>query len=240
MILIYAQRFQVYYDKDGVFDNVDVCPRIFGDKSNYGCPIDERSQDSDGDGILDKDDKCVYLRGLPEFNGCPDTDKDGISDILDDCPFLKGPQANNGCPVQQAETPVQQNNPVMPNAPVEISINVVEFDLDKSLIRSQYFAMLNKVSNIMLQNPTYKIMLVGHTDFEGSATYNYQLGQRRSMAVRDYLVRNGISPDRVKIMSYGEELPKSSNSSNEGRQRNRRTEIIIMDNYNLPKYDTRN
>ena len=229
------------YDKDGVYDNVDVCPKIFGDVSNYGCPVDERNRDSDSDGILDKDDKCMYLKGLAEFNGCPDTDKDGISDILDDCPFLKGPQANNGCPTQQAEVPVRPNQTTpLPNIPIEISINVVEFDLDKSLIRNKYFAMLNRVSNIMLQNPSYKIMLVGHTDFEGSATYNYQLGQRRSIAVRNFLVKNGISPERINIMSYGEELPKSSNTSNNGRQRNRRTEIIIMDNYNLPKYDTRN
>lgn len=222
------------YDKDGVYDNVDVCPRIYGHPSNYGCPIDERSRDSDGDGILDKDDKCVYLRGLPAFNGCPDTDGDGISDVLDDCPFLKGPEANNGCPVNQAGTTT------LPNNPAEISIDVVEFDLDKSFVRPEYFTMLNRVANIMLQNPSYKIMLVGHTDFEGSATYNYQLGQRRSIAVREFLIKNGVSPERIQVMSYGEELPKKSNTSDDGRQRNRRTEIIIMDNYDLPKYDSRN
>lgn len=225
------------YDKDGVYDNIDVCPRIYGDASNYGCPINDRNLDSDGDGILDKDDKCVYLKGSPELNGCPDSDKDGISNIDDECPFIKGPKANNGCPVQPTSTP-QNNTPVSTNVPTEISIDIVEFDLDKSFIREYYKPMLNRVANIMQQNPSYKIMLVGHTDFEGSATYNYQLGQRRSMAVRDYLIRKGVSPNNIQISSYGEANPKDSNNTNEGRQRNRRTEIIIMDNYNFSKYST--
>ncbi|NJN77613.1 MAG: OmpA family protein [Saprospiraceae bacterium] len=224
------------YDKDGVYDNIDVCPRIYGDAANYGCPIDERNLDSDNDGILDKDDKCVYLKGKPELNGCPDSDEDGISDILDECPFLKGPAANQGCPVKN----VANNNPnTTPNDATEISIDVVEFDLDKSFIRPQYIEMLNRVANIMLQNPSYNIMLVGHTDAAGSAAYNYQLGQRRSMEIRDYLIRQGVSPNRFQIISYGETTPKDSNVDDTGRQRNRRTEIIIMDNY-IIKHDTRN
>lgn len=219
------------YDKDGVYDNIDVCPRIYGEASNYGCPVDDKNRDSDGDGILDKDDKCVYLKGSPELNGCPDSDKDGVSNIDDECPFIKGPKANNGCPIQ-ATTPTNTST----GSPAEISIDIVEFDLDKSFIRPQYKPMLNRAANIMLQNPSYKMMLVGHTDFEGSAAYNYQLGQRRSMAVRDYLILQGVSPNNIQILSYGEANPKDSNNTNDGRQRNRRTEIIIMDNYNIPKY----
>jgi type IX secretion system PorP/SprF family membrane protein len=230
------------YDKDGVFDNIDACPKIYGDAANYGCPLNDKNLDSDGDGVLDKDDKCVYLKGKPELNGCPDSDEDGISDILDDCPFLKGPAANNGCPVKNVQNNTSTPTPSTPtptNAAAEISIDIVEFDLDKAFIRPQYIEMLNRVANIMLQNPSYNILLVGHTDASGSATYNYQLGQRRSMAIRDYLVRQGVSPNRFQIMSYGETAPKDSNTDDNGRQRNRRTEIIIMDNFQL-KYDTRN
>lgn len=221
------------YDKDGVFDNIDVCPKVYGDESNYGCPINNRNLDSDNDGVLDKDDKCVYLRGKPELNGCPDSDGDGISDILDDCPFLKGP-ANSGCPVKNSRNARNSGNSTS-----EVSIDVIEFDSDKSFIRPQHLEMLNRVANIMLQNPSYNIMLVGHTDASGSMTYNYQLGQRRSMAIRDYLIRQGVSPNRFQIISYGETIPKDSNVNDNGRQRNRRTEIIIMDNYEL-KHDTRN
>jgi type IX secretion system PorP/SprF family membrane protein len=229
------------YDKDGIFDNIDVCPKVYGDAANYGCPLNNNNLDSDGDGVLDKDDKCVYLRGKPSLNGCPDSDEDGISDILDDCPFLKGPAANSGCPVKniQNNTPMTTMPTPLTNAAAEISIDLVEFDLDKSFIQPQYFEMLNRVANIMLQNPSYNILLVGHTDASGSAAYNYQLGQRRSMAIRDYLIRQGVSPNRFQIMSYGETTPKDSNINDSGRQRNRRTEIVIMDNFQL-KYDTRN
>ncbi len=54
--------------------------------------------DTDGDGIVDKDDKCPQTPGLAQFDGCPDTDGDGISDNNDDCPDVAGPVANNGCP----------------------------------------------------------------------------------------------------------------------------------------------
>jgi type IX secretion system PorP/SprF family membrane protein len=227
------------YDKDGVYDNIDACPKIYGEAANYGCPLNNKNLDSDGDGVLDRDDKCVYLKGKPELNGCPDSDEDGISDILDDCPFLKGPAANSGCPVKNIQNNTSRSSTTPTNTAAEISIEIVEFDVDKDFIRPQHIEMLNRVANIMLQNPSYNILLVGHTDAAGSATYNYQLGQRRSMVIRDYLIRQGVSPNRFQIMSYGEASPKYSNSDENGRQRNRRTEIIIMDNFEL-KYDTRN
>ncbi len=54
--------------------------------------------DRDKDGILDKEDACPDVAGLPEFKGCPDTDKDGLSDNVDRCPKIPGPKENEGCP----------------------------------------------------------------------------------------------------------------------------------------------
>ena len=54
--------------------------------------------DRDGDGVLDKDDLCPDVAGLPEFKGCPDTDGDGVFDYLDECPKVVGPKENKGCP----------------------------------------------------------------------------------------------------------------------------------------------
>ena len=210
---------------------MDVCPQLAGDASNYGCPPGNLNRDSDKDGILDKDDQCMYLKGLPEFNGCPDSDKDGISDINDECPFVKGPAMNRGCPATNNTTQLPTK---------EISIDVVEFDTDKSFIKPYYFSMLDRVASIMLQNPSYTIMLVGHTDNEGNDTYNYHLGQRRSKAVQDYLIQRGVRPDRISTVSYGESVPKSENTSDQGKQRNRRTEIVILDGFKLPTFDTRN
>jgi outer membrane protein OmpA-like peptidoglycan-associated protein len=79
-------------DGDGIYDNSDACPEVFGLAEFDGCP------DTDGDGIIDSEDACPTVAGLAEFNGCPDTDGDGIPDEKDACPTEKGTKANNGCP----------------------------------------------------------------------------------------------------------------------------------------------
>ena len=79
-------------DKDGVVDEDDRCPDVFGLKELKGCP------DRDGDGIADIDDKCPDVKGLPALQGCPDKDGDGITDSEDRCPDVAGPAALKGCP----------------------------------------------------------------------------------------------------------------------------------------------
>ncbi len=79
-------------DNDGLEDDIDLCPQIFGPKELKGCP------DRDEDGIPDYRDDCPSVAGLDIFNGCPDTDQDGVSDNDDECPNLPGLQSNKGCP----------------------------------------------------------------------------------------------------------------------------------------------
>ena len=79
-------------DKDGVYDEDDRCPEVFGLAALKGCP------DKDGDGIADMDDKCPDTKGLASLQGCPDSDGDGIADADDRCPNAAGSKAMNGCP----------------------------------------------------------------------------------------------------------------------------------------------
>jgi len=79
-------------DKDGIVDEEDRCPEVFGLASLKGCP------DRDGDGIADIDDKCPDVKGLAAMQGCPDRDGDGITDAEDRCPEAAGAKALNGCP----------------------------------------------------------------------------------------------------------------------------------------------
>ncbi|MEL7123075.1 MAG: OmpA family protein [Bacteroidota bacterium] len=79
-------------DGDKVPDNLDECPEQAGTPETAGCP------DIDGDGVADKDDKCPEEKGLKEFDGCPDTDGDGIPDGEDECPEEAGSEEKNGCP----------------------------------------------------------------------------------------------------------------------------------------------
>lgn len=79
-------------DNDGIVDEEDRCPEVFGLASLKGCP------DRDGDGIADIDDKCPDVKGIVALQGCPDRDGDGITDALDRCPDAAGSQTLNGCP----------------------------------------------------------------------------------------------------------------------------------------------
>ncbi len=88
-------------DKDGIFDDVDNCPKVAGLARYLGCPI----PDTDGDGINDEDDKCKSETGVAKYQGCPvpDTDKDGINDELDKCPTVAGIAKYEGCPVPDTD-----------------------------------------------------------------------------------------------------------------------------------------
>ena len=82
-------------DNDGILNNQDECPNIFGLANLNGCP------DKDGDGIIDSKDNCPDNAGT--LNGCPDTDKDGVSDLYDKCPQIPGDKTNKGCPLKDTD-----------------------------------------------------------------------------------------------------------------------------------------
>ena len=90
--ITYKFPFQKDSDGDGVVDNDDNCPDVFGLVSMKGCP------DKDGDGITDKMDKCPDVAGEKTFMGCPDKDNDQVADAEDECPDVAGLAIFKGCP----------------------------------------------------------------------------------------------------------------------------------------------
>ncbi len=207
-------------DQDGIPDDIDACPHLFGDKTNNGCPTDK--QDSDFDGILDKVDSCPFIKGTAAMGGCPDSDMDGISDLKDYCPFLKGEKTNNGCPVMNK---VDHQN-LLKNK----SINVlVEFDTDKSDIKVFYHRELDAAVAFLLDNKAAKAFISGHTDNEGDKIYNFKLGERRANNVMEYFLSRGVSLSQLSIISYGESKPKERNRSKYEKAKNRRVEVQIYD-----------
>ncbi len=87
---------------------------------------------------------------------------------------------------------------------------------------------LNVLTQFLLNRPNVAIVIEGHTDSRGSAEYNNYLPLKRAESVRDYLIKHGVKPLRIKTQGYGESRPIADNSSEFGRQLNRRTEIIII------------
>ena len=106
----------------------------------------------------------------------------------------------------------------------------IYFDFNKATFKQTSYEELNKLENMMQQNPGLRIEISGHTDRIGTAAYNKKLSQQRANAVKDYLVKKGIDPRRILSKGYGEERPLASNDDeSEGRELNRRVEFEVID-----------
>jgi type IX secretion system PorP/SprF family membrane protein len=181
-------------------------------------------KDADGDGICDKDDECPQEAGPKDNNGCPkflekkDIDKDGIPDEDDDCPNTIGLVENDGCPVVNREE--QQV--------IDYAVNKLEFEFDKAVIEDTSKPHLQNLAALLKKKGDWQIKVSGHTDAIGSDEYNIKLSRARAYAVRDYLVKQGISEDRILVEFFGEYIPVEDNQSDEGRQRNRRVEMEFV------------
>ena len=89
---------------------------------------------------------------------------------------------------------------------------------------------LAKVSGILLAYPTLHVQIEGHTDSVGTDEYNQNLSERRADAVRDYFVQQGIAADSIQAKGFGKTVPIASNETAEGRQQNRRVELVLSGN----------
>ena len=116
--------------------------------------------------------------------------------------------------------------PVMRRQP--IAFEDVHFDFDRSTLKPEAIAILDRAVMTLQANSTLTVTIEGHTDSVGTAEYNLSLGERRANAVRDYLLNRGIAANRMRTVSYGEERPIASNDNDAGRAMNRRAHIVEM------------
>ncbi|HYG40072.1 MAG TPA: OmpA family protein [Cytophagales bacterium] len=105
----------------------------------------------------------------------------------------------------------------------------IYFDNNKATFKIESYSELNKLENLLKENPNYKIKISGHTDNIGDAEFNKHLSQKRANAVVEYLKRKGVDARRLTSEGYGEEKPLASNDDEkDGRELNRRTEFKII------------
>lgn len=157
-----------------------------------------------------------------------DRDKDGIFDNKDDCPdepeIFNGFKDEDGCPDEKADIDVHLTTTMI------VFDGKIFFFLDDTRIQDQSHRILDRIVEVMAENPQVtKVRVEGHTDNQGSESYNKDLSQRRAEAVVAYLTAHGVEPSRLEARGFGEELPIASNDSAEGRARNRRVEFVITE-----------
>ncbi len=109
-----------------------------------------------------------------------------------------------------------------------VSLSDILFDFGKAAIKAGAAQNINQLATILQEYPDRKILIEGHTDNVGSEEYNEQLSEKRAFAVMAQLISAGINPDFVEAHGYGETQPIVSNDTAEGRQKNRRVDIVIL------------
>ncbi len=104
----------------------------------------------------------------------------------------------------------------------------IQFELNSSQLQSISLIELNKLLQLMTDNPNIKVQISGHTDNTGSDVHNMQLSLDRAKAVADYLISKGIDAKRLTWKGYGASKPVADNTTEEGRALNRRTEFTVV------------
>jgi OOP family OmpA-OmpF porin len=108
-----------------------------------------------------------------------------------------------------------------------IALNV-EFDTNKAVVKEKYHNEIKKVADFMKNYPKTNAVIEGHTDNVNTAEFNQKLSEARANSVRQYLINNfGIKASRLSAVGYGLTKPIASNSTEEGRQKNRRVQAVI-------------
>lgn len=120
----------------------------------------------------------------------------------------------------------------IPLTPIEVNASIVLknifFDVNKWEVKPESMIELDKVVQLLKENPTLKIEIAGHTDNVGKPADNLTLSNNRAKAVINYFLYKGITADRLSSKGFGETKPVAENSTEDGRSKNRRTELKVI------------
>ncbi|MDC0093214.1 peptidoglycan-associated lipoprotein Pal [Alphaproteobacteria bacterium] len=146
---------------------------------------------------------------------------------------VTGSAASNNSTSSSASSSVDKNKSLFAKAKQTAADKLIAvgdrvlFDYDSSKLDSSAKILLDGQSRFLRANSDLNFIVEGHCDERGTREYNLALGEKRATAVRDYLVINGIDPDRIKVISYGKEKPAVVGSNGMAWSKNRRAVTII-------------
>lgn len=194
------------------------------------------NKDSDNDGLTDWDEANLYKTNPNKA----DSDDDGLSDFDELKKYLTNPlkaDSDGGGVIDGVEV-ARGTNPLLGFDDLgkdsiilergrSVVLDGVNFLVGSATLTSESERILQNALKALNTNPSLNVEIVGHTDNTGGVEINRQISFRRAESVRAWLVRNGISPKRLTVSGKGAESPIASNTTPEGRARNRRIEFRV-------------
>ena len=239
-------------DGDGVEDKLDLCLDKAGPINNKGCPeakllLIDLQGNTLGTAVRGKDGSFTF-DGIPfdenmlfKLDG---ENTDSITELI----IIVGGESRKAVRLGSEKTfhfeyLKADENKLKTLATEDIAVkldqkeaevlkkafNNLEFASAKDIIKEGSFASLDELAGLMAKKPNWRLKISGHTDNTGDAVANLKLSEKRAEAVKKYLVSKGIAADRFKVEWFGSTRAIADNNSEEGRQKNRRVEMLIIE-----------
>ncbi|MCX5984845.1 MAG: OmpA family protein [Nostocales cyanobacterium LacPavin_0920_SED1_MAG_38_18] len=187
---------------------------------------------------LQPGDRISAIATLPQYGTSEPTYPASIRAINSQSPPVPDPLNQLATSSLQCLTPVTEKPPEKPpeklpeKPPTPTKLKVpknVHFALDKYNISPASARVLNKIAQVLRDNPSIVVEIYGHTDYRANDKYNMRLGANRAKSARNYLIRQGIAPERMTIRSFGKRQLLTPGNGKLDHARNRRAEFIFQD-----------
>ena len=175
--------------------------------------IIEQTLDTDGDGLVDKNDKCPKEFGTEENEGCPD-ETDEKEEIVE-----KNIEANTLNDSSKEDRRKSDIDNVISSS--------IYFDLNLYSINPGETSKLNEIKKLLESYSDININIIGHTSSDGPSDYNMLLSEKRAKMVKNTLIKLGIDSSRLNVSFFGEDNPSMTNQTSNGKAMNRRVEFSI-------------
>jgi outer membrane protein OmpA-like peptidoglycan-associated protein len=145
-----------------------------------------------------------------------------------DSTYKRKPVEQKALPVVDTTTAAPVASILKPDSLIVLSAELL-FETNKSTLRREHFETMNSIVNYLVSHPERSVRISGHTDNIGSEDHNLALSKKRADVVAEYLVNNGVDNNRVESFGFGSTKPIVLNTTDEGRKKNRRVELLIRD-----------
>jgi outer membrane protein OmpA-like peptidoglycan-associated protein len=225
-VFIHPNGHTLYFSSNGhpgmggfdIFVTEKINDTLWSDPQNLGYPINTHN-----------DENSILVSGDGQYAYFAANRNEGYGKM--DIYRFEMPQQLRPEPITPPQEKLPDEQQIFPEnieTGVSFIMHNIFFDFDKSDLQPESHAELARLILFLQKNPTVSIEIEGHTDNQGDDIHNAKLSEDRAKTVMDYLINNGISPDRLSFKGYGATRPIQSNETEEGRAANRRTECKIV------------